>query len=308
MTGVALSRVAVLLAAFDGMRWLPQQLDSILAQRAVALTVFISVDQSTDGSEAWCDQQAARDARIRVLAHGQHFGGAARNFFRLLREVALDDFDYVCFADQDDVWLPGKLERAIAQIRETGVQAYSCNVTAFWPDGRQVLIDKAQAQVRWDFLFEAAGPGCGYVLQKGLAQEIQGLVQTQWQAVQAVGLHDWFIYAFARSRGFRWVIDAEPGLLYRQHDRNQVGANAGWAGLWRRARKILSGWGMSQAVLTAQLLQLQDEPFVRAGLLRGRLGLLYLLWHAPSCRRRLRDRCYFVLVCLALMARPAGRL
>ena len=300
MSGVVLPRVAVLLAAFDGMRWLPEQLDSILAQRAVALTVFISVDQSSDGTEDWCDQQAAADTRLCLLPHGQRFGGAARNFFRLLRDVALDGFDYVCFADQDDLWLPEKLQRAVAQLQAHQAQAYSCNVTAFWPDGRQALVDKAQPQVRWDYLFEAAGPGCGYVLEAGLARAVQALVQAQWPAVQAIGLHDWFIYAFARAKGYGWVIDAKPGLLYRQHDSNQVGVNAGWAGLWRRARKILSGWGMEQAALTARLLDMQDAPFVRAGLQRGRLGLLYLLWHTPHCRRRWRDRWFFALVCLAL--------
>jgi rhamnosyltransferase len=293
--------VAVLLAAFDGMRWLPEQMETIWAQRAVALTVFISVDSSSDGTEAWCAAQAALEPRLQLLAQGMRFGGAARNFFRLLRDVPLDDFDYVCFSDQDDLWLPDKLVRAIAQMQAAEAQAYSCNVTAFWADGRQVLVDKAQPQVRWDYLFEAAGPGCGYVLQVGLARQVQGLVRAQWQAVQSIGLHDWFIYAFARSKGFRWVIDAEPGLLYRQHERNQVGANASWLGLWRRARKILSGWGMEQAALTARLLDMQQEPFVRAGLLSGRLGLLYLLRHTRECRRRQRDRWYFSLVCLGLL-------
>lgn len=306
MKPASLPRVAVLLAAFDGMRWLPEQLATILAQRGVALTVFLSVDASTDGTEAWCDAQAAADARVCVLPHGQRFGGAARNFFRLLRDVGLDDFDYVGFADQDDLWLPGKLERALAQLQAQGAQAYSCNVTAFWPDGRQALIDKAQPQVAWDFLFEAAGPGCGYVLEGGLARAVQALVRAQWQAVQGIGLHDWFIYAFARARGQVWVIDPEPGLWYRQHDSNQVGVNAGWRGLWRRARKILSGWGMAQAALTARLLGLQNAPFVRAGLQRGRWGLLYLLWHTAHCRRRLRDRCYFALVCLALLVGAGG--
>ena len=96
------TKIAVCLAAFNGVRWLAEQLDSILAQEGVAVTVFVSVDQSSDGTEQWIDARAQVDSRIVVLPHGERFGGAARNFFRLLRDVDFSGFDYVSFADQDD--------------------------------------------------------------------------------------------------------------------------------------------------------------------------------------------------------------
>ena len=99
-------KIAVCLAAFNGTHWLTEQLDSILAQTGVAVTVFVSVDVSNDGTEDWVDVRAQADSRIVVLPHGENFGGAARNFFRILREVDLSKFDYVSFADQDDIWLP----------------------------------------------------------------------------------------------------------------------------------------------------------------------------------------------------------
>ncbi len=60
-------RVAVLLAAFNGMRWIEEQLDSILGQSAVDVTVYISIDPSSDGTEAWCADYAARHAQVIVL-------------------------------------------------------------------------------------------------------------------------------------------------------------------------------------------------------------------------------------------------
>ena len=96
-------RVAVCLAVYNGTQWLSEQIKAILDQRGVAVTVFVSVDSSTDGSEEWMDRQAAADRRIKILPHGKQFGGATRNFFRILDEVDFSNFDYVNFTDQDDI-------------------------------------------------------------------------------------------------------------------------------------------------------------------------------------------------------------
>lgn len=292
--------VAVCLAAFNGTRWLPEQLDSILDQTGVSVTVIVSVDQSSDKTEAWFDQRALADSRIVLLSHGEKFGGASRNFFRIMREIDFHRFDYVSFADQDDIWLPDKLSCAHQLILSTGADAYSSNVIAFWPDGRKVLIDKSQEQVEWDFLFEAAGPGCTYVMRKELAHAIQDLIRSRWGDVQEVGLHDWLAYAFARANGYRWLIDCYAGMLYRQHEANQVGVNSGARAFVQRARKVLSGWGLTQSVLIAQLVGLGNDPFVKRWSGQSKLGLLWLALHARQCRRRPRDKLIFALSCLVL--------
>ncbi len=292
--------VAVCLAAYNGIRWLPEQLDSILVQANFSVTVFVSVDCSSDGTEKWIDEAVSRDSRILVLPHGQRFGGAARNFFRLVRDVDFSGFDYVSFADQDDIWPPDKLSRAHEMLISTGADAYSSNVMAFWPDGRKALIEKAQKQVQWDFLFEAAGPGCTYVMRKELACAIQDLLKPRWADVQQVGLHDWFFYAYARANGYRWVIDDYAGMLYRQHERNQVGVNSGVGAFVQRARKVLNGWGLAQSALIAQLVGLGDDPFVKRWSGGSRAGLLWLVFHAWQCRRRTRDEIIFALSCMAL--------
>lgn len=297
--------VAVCLAAFNGTRWLPEQLSSILAQTGVAVTVIVSVDKSSDQTEEWFDQQARRDGRVVLLPHGERFGGAALNFFRILRDIDLSSFDYVSLADQDDIWLPDKLQRACQALAQSRADGYSSNVTAFWPDGRRMLIEKSQPQVGWDFLFEAAGPGCTYVMRQALACAIQARLKSRWADAQQVGLHDWFVYAFARANGYRWVIDDRAGMLYRQHEKNQVGVNKGWKALLHRARKVFSGWGLAQSALIADLAGLGDDPFVRRWSGGSRAGLLWLACQAWQCRRRPRDKLLFALSCLALCI--AGR-
>ncbi len=297
-----LSTIAVCLAAFNGIHWLTEQLDSILSQTGVSVTVFVSVDRSSDGTEEWVDCRAAEDARIVVLPHGERFGGGARNFFRLLRDVDFSGFDYVSFADQDDVWLSDKLARAHEVLLRTGADAYSSDVVAFWPSGRRALIKKSQRQLRWDFLFEAAGPGCTYVMKLKLVLAIQNFIKNRWDNVQQVGQgqHDWFIYAFARANGYRWVIDDYAGILYRQHDRNLVGVNAGWRAFVYRTRKVLSGWGLTQSALIAGLVGLSNDPFVSRWSDGSRAGMLWLALHARQCRRRGREQLLFAIACFTL--------
>jgi rhamnosyltransferase len=293
-------RIAVLLAVHNGVAWLPEQLESILGQTGVAVSVFCSVDASTDGSERWVDQLALVDARLTVLPHGQRFGDAASNFFRLLADVDVSVFDSVAFADQDDLWLADKLLQAHEAMQRSGAEGYSSNVLAFWPDGREALIKKNQPQARWDFLFEAAGPGCTYVLSRRLAIALQDLIQQRGAEVRRVGLHDWFAYAFARAHGYRWLIDGHIGMRYRQHEDNQVGVNTGMHAFARRARVVLSGWGLAQSALIADLIGLGGDPFVRRWASGSRWGLLWLATHAGQCRRRGRDKLLFAGSCLLM--------
>jgi len=296
----ALPQMAVCLAVYNGRPWLVEQVESILAQQGAEVTVFVSVDASSDGSEGLVDQLAASDAKLRVLPHGSRFGGAAPNFFRILSDVDFSAFDYVAFADQDDVWKPDKLRHAHEKLQATGADAYSSNVIAFWPDQRTALIEKSQKQVRWDFLFEAAGPGCTYVLRRELACAFQALLRSRRSEIGRVGLHDWFMYAFARAQGYRWVIDDYAGMLYRQHQSNQVGVNRGWTAMRHRARKVFSGWGLGQSALIAELVGLGQEPFVRRWSAGRPAGLVWLACHAWQCRRRPRDKLLFSLSCFAL--------
>lgn len=292
--------VVVCLAAFNGLRYLPQQLDSILSQEGVGVTVVASVDRSSDGTETWLAAQQDKDPRVALLPVGGVFGGAARNFFRLLRDGDFAGCDYVAYADQDDIWLPGKLRRACESLAAQGADGYSSDVIAFWNSGKSLYIKKSFPQRRWDFLFESAGPGCTFVLSQRLALQLQANVRQAGESLEDVGLHDWYTYAFARAHGFRWIIDDYAGLMYRQHDGNQVGVNAGWAAFAWRARQVLNGWGLSQARLTASLVGLADHAFVAGWSHGGRWHSFMLALQASQCRRRPRDRMFFALSCLAL--------
>lgn len=297
-----LPRVAVLLAAYEGMSWLEEQLASILAQTGVSVTIYISVDPSSDGTEAWCADYASTHSQVVLLPSSGPFRGASRNFFRLIRDVEFSEYDYVAFSDQDDIWYCDKLERAVSKLHTARVDGYSSNVRAIWPDGRRILVDKAQPQVEWDFLFEAAGPGCTYVLTQRLACAFKHLISRAWTDVQSIDLHDWFCYAFARSQGFKWFIDPLPGMDYRQHASNQVGVNSGFRSAIARWRKIADGWWFRQICLTAMILKVSN-PYTGAA--AAALSTLRVARDVRKCRRRPRDRVVLLVVCL--LQTVAGR-
>jgi len=300
-------RFAVLLAAHNGTSHILAQIESILQQSGVDVQLFVSVDKSTDGTEDLLLELAQSERRITLLPFGERFGAAAPNFYRLLRAVDLADFDFLSFADQDDIWHPAKLLRAERLLAEQHASGYSSNFNAFWPDGRVRPINKAYPQRAWDFLFESAGPGCTYVLEKVLAVQLQHVVRGAGASLLTIDYHDWLAYAFARWHGFRWVIDTRSGLDYRQHAHNQLGANVGWRSFVFRVNRILRGYGFQQSRAIADVVGAGHVPIVTLGLQRGRLGYLWLSLRAAHCRRKRIDQLWFFVSCvLCSVLRPAA--
>lgn len=305
----ALPRFAVCLAAYNGMSYVAEQVESILSQQGVSLQIFVSVDVSTDGTEAFLLEWAKSEERLTILPGGRRFGGAGPNFYRLLHDVDLRVFDYLSFADQDDVWHAEKLVRAHRVLSESGAAGYSSNFTAFWPTGVERFVNKANPQRAWDFLFESAGPGCTYVLRADLAGELQEFIRGADVRLLKVDYHDWLTYAFARSRNFRWEIDNWSSMRYRQHASNQIGVNSGWRSFWHRVRKILGGYGFAQSALIADLIRPGSALLMLRPRLAGRLGYLSMAFRAPQYRRRPLDQVLFFVSCflLAIVNPPKGQ-
>ncbi|WP_421274763.1 glycosyltransferase [Aeromonas veronii] len=288
-------KTLILLAAYNGCSWIEKQLNTIIQQANAITDIVISVDLSDDETVVICSDYAKKYNNVRLLPYGERFGGAGKNFYRLLKDTDLSGYDYIAFSDQDDIWPENKLATAIEKLQQ--YDCYSANVTAFWENGRQVLIDKAQAQREWDFLFEAAGPGCTYVLKREVAIQFKAwLVERYYQISQDIALHDWLLYAFARSHGHRWFIDHEPMMLYRQHANNQVGTNNSFAAAQKRLKLIKDKWYRNQIIKIIEQLGLHDTPIFKRGLNNGYIGNLFLLLNVSQLRRRLRDRFALALV------------
>lgn len=253
-----IDKVAVLLATHNGEQHIRQQLTSIENQEKVDLSLFISDDQSSDSTRSVLNENVISKISVTVLPLTKS-GGASANFFRLFRLADFSNVNYVALSDQDDIWENNKLSTALQKMKEEHADAYSSNVVAFWESGEKRLINKSQPQQRWDFLFESAGPGCTFVLTKKLALEIKAFVIEHEKTVGLIDLHDWFIYAFARSHGYKWFIDKESFMLYRQHHVNVMGANIGLKAKLKRLEKLIDGWYTNQIFTLADLLGMDNR-------------------------------------------------
>lgn len=297
-------RVLVLLATYNGAPWLEEQLRTLAGQQGVRVGIVASDDSSTDATPTILRAWADRGALELLPPAGRRLGSANRNFLRLIREAPLGDADLVALADQDDVWLPGKLARAADCLQRTGASAYSSDVTAFWPDGTRKQVRKSQPQRPLDHLFGSPGPGCTYVMPRAAFERLRAWVVERFDELQDLWVHDWPIYAFVRSHGMRWHIDDQALMLYRQHGHNEFGANAGWRAAWRRWQKLRSG-AFRQEVLTIAAA-VGDRSRASEALRRLRwTDRLWLVAHSRDFRRRALDSA--VLAATFLLMSPGDR-
>jgi len=287
-------KIAILMAAYNGSKWIKEQIDSTLCQENIAVTLYISVDLSSDGSYEFVQELALANKNIIVLPYGKRFGGAAKNFYRLIKDIDFSGFDHVSFADQDDIWYLDKLSHGINQMETANAEAYSASVIAFWDSGREKLIDKSQPQRELDYLFEAAGPGCTYIFTNKAASLIKSYLN-DFPELNDFVLHDWLSYAILRHNSYKWVIDSEPKMKYRQHSANQVGANTSLKGLIYRIKYILSGQVFKSIALLVNVLGISSVNF------SSKLGVLKLAFKARQLRRRGIDQA-FAFVALILYA------
>lgn len=236
-----LPRVAVLLAAYNGEKYIQEQIESIVNQVDVDIYIYISIDASTDRTLEICQQIQKIYKNIFIINEGkERFGSAGKNFYYLIKNIDFEEFDFIALSDQDDIWKPSKIIRGIQVLEKEQASGYSSDVECFWDDGsrKNKIIKKSYPQKTFDYLFEPAGPGCTYILKKDLAEAIKLKITT---SIKLPFHHDWFIYAFSRSKKFKWLIDTYPGILYRQHNSNQVGANIGAIQAIKRLQKLKDG-------------------------------------------------------------------
>lgn len=109
------ARVLVLMATYNGQEHLARQLDSILCQEGVELTLRVSDDCSTDSTFRILETYAAEHDNVDIVYNATH-RGKTHNLMKLVYEAPADEYDYIALANQDDVWLDGKLAAGVARI------------------------------------------------------------------------------------------------------------------------------------------------------------------------------------------------
>ncbi len=294
VAGPVFPSVAILLATYNGGAFVGDQIASILAQKAVDVHIYVRDDGSTDDTMAVvAELQKAALGRVTVLRDGYGSTGyAATNFFALLGGLDLSPFDYVAFADQDDIWLPGKLQRAVECLLGQGGGGYSSNLLAWEPANNHYwMMEKQGTPKKFDYLFQGASAGCTYVLDTQTALLARRHLTTADGRYCAGVSHDWVIYAICRSAGVPWFRDSQSFIHYRQHSANVYGARSGFAGIIARLQMISNGWYRDHILwLEHVITNTADERKLLARLKRGRINdCFYLATQARDFRRDTGD-------------------
>lgn len=233
-------QVAILLSTFDGRRFLAEQLDSIAAQTWPGWAVWASDDGSRDGTLELLAQYRAAWGASRLVVHEGPREGFAANFFSLASDPRIRG-DYYAFCDQDDIWEPGKLRRALAFLRcvPEDVPGLYCSRTR--------LVDEANRTLGLSPLFvrppsfrnalvQSIGGGNTMVYN----QAARELLRRACTGVDVV-THDWWAYQVVTGCGGRVHYDAWPSVRYRQHGHNLVGMNCTWRARLQRLRQLWKG-------------------------------------------------------------------
>ena len=235
-------KIAILLATFNGEKFIKRQLDTILSQKNVNVKIFISDDQSNDQTLKIINDYIAHYSNITLVSSKIRFGSAPKNFFYLIKNVDVSPFSHVAFADQDDIWMEKKLLNAVTRMEETSSSAYSSNFIACWEAAKKCkLIRKNYPLTEVDYWFEGPGPGCSQVFSTESFMAFQRFVNLNWNAIQPVRHHDWLIYAFMRYNNYKWLISNSADLYYMQHETNDIGVNSGLKALKYRFKLLRSG-------------------------------------------------------------------
>lgn len=273
----------VLLATYNGARYLPEQLDSLVSQREAAWSLLWRDDGSTDGTPALLEAFARRTGRAAEAVTPPGRAGAMGSFMRLL--AAAPEGGHYAFCDQDDVWLPGKLARAQAALAEMpeARPALYCS--------RQQLVDAALRPTGLsplprrplgfrNALVQNVVTGCTLVLNDAARRLVLAAPPPPPGT-----MHDWWCYLLVSGAGGAMRFDPEPGLLYRQHGANAVGTQPsllrrGLAAFTRGPERFL-------AVFSGHLERLRPAAPLLTAEARETLALVAPLLTLPR-RERLR--------------------
>jgi len=214
--------VAVLLSTYNGAEFLQDQLESLRAQEGVLVHLYARDDGSSDSTREILQRYGVIWPDLNEVTCGPNLGATA-SFLQLLL-TAPDDADYYAFCDQDDVWLPNKLARAIEVLSGMeGPALYCSNVTCVDEDLGVLGIPPAHSDNRFQhLLFENIATGCTVVLNPAARALITSRLPSR-----GVVMHDWWCALIVAALG-QVHYDPEPSLLYRQHRGNLIGMNANW--------------------------------------------------------------------------------
>lgn len=297
-------RIAILMGAYNGNPYLSPQIESILQQSLCSWSLWVSDDGSSDNTLQVLShyRQAIGADRVHLLK-GPGVG-FVRNFLSLVCNPVIEA-DYFAYADQDDVWLPDKLDHAVSSLKlyADGVPALYCSRTLIIDDQGMEHGQSLLKRVTPSFanaLIQNVASGNTMVFNSAARQ-----LMMEAEADVDVYAHDWWAYLAVMAAGGVVIFDPVPRVQYRQHGANQVGATLKLDQLFRRTRLDRNGHLRStfrRNIAALDRLRHRMTPDNLALLAQvdllwqpGALGRIRAFWRLPFKRQSFLGNCSLAL-------------
>ncbi|WP_312504001.1 glycosyltransferase family 2 protein [Lacrimispora sp.] len=223
--------VSVLLASYNGEKYIREQLDSILSQTFSDLSIVISDDLSTDKTPAIIrEYEEQYPGRVKCLRNSKRSGSAQNNFFRLLTSVS---DEYIMLCDQDDVWLPDKVEVTLREMKR--LETEWGKEIPLLVHGDLSVTDKAgrilhKSMADFQKIAVHDNRFSHYLVENNITGNTvmvnRAFMRFLADVPEECVMHDWWLGLLASCFGRISYID-RPLVLYRQHGKNQMGSKSG---------------------------------------------------------------------------------
>jgi glycosyltransferase involved in cell wall biosynthesis len=221
--------ITILLATYNGASYIAEQIESLLKQTMPFDTLYIQDDCSTDNTwEILTEYQSKDPDRVVVAKNEKNTGNPKFNFYGMMSRIR---DDYIMLCDQDDVWLPDKIEKTLVKMREmervygkdtpllvhTDLRVVDGELKTINPSFKKAMnanYDRVQLK---DQIIQNTLTGCTAMYNRAFA-ELIGERQPDYMV-----MHDWWMMLMASAFGHIGHIDDQT-VLYRQHGANEIGA------------------------------------------------------------------------------------
>lgn len=258
----------ILLSTYNGAAYLPEQLDSIINQTFTNWTLLIRDDGSSDNTLEVIQRYASADSRIILLS--DHLGNlnVIKSFSTLMDAAVKRHEPYIFFCDQDDVWLPHKVQTTLSLLEQ--IEKESSTETPILVHTDLRVVDKNLNTIHDSYIrFEGLKRNPASPLNTLLINNYitgctigmnRALLQLAAPVPEDVRMHDWWCGLCVAASGVIGFID-EPTMLYRQHGNNSVGSSGFYGKLneLKQFRKNLMKRKMNLSLCFTQALHLKER-------------------------------------------------
>lgn len=211
--------VAVLMSTYNGQRFLKEQIDSVLSQNNVCITLFIRDDGSKDNTLKIIELYKKQV----IFLQGINIG--VGNSFMKVLSFSGQNFDYYAFCDQDDIWLPQKIYKAICMIHRYNEPVCYCSNQTLVDSHGNIIKERYTDEIDTGYmriLCNNQVTGCTMVWNKKLQTILISAERFPSYEILRKRIHDVWVAMVASVTGIL-VYDKNSYILYRQHENNVVG-------------------------------------------------------------------------------------